>query len=167
MKTSLSLSHKLRNFGVHLKILKYFNDYSNGMEFKLTFWTDFLCAGNSCRSPMAEAIFQNQIRWMGLTDLWEVESAAILGYHVGKNPEPRATSTLRKAGITDYSHIARKVRVTILDSFLCLFIGFTWLLDQNIFHNERYRYRIIRGNFRSRPRISTHSTGYLEWTSIL
>lgn len=71
---------------------------------------------------MAEAVFQNQVREMGLTDFWEVESAAILEYHVGNNPEPRAISTLRKAGITDYSHIARKVRVIILDSLLCLFI---------------------------------------------
>lgn len=74
---------------------------------------------------MAEAVFQNQIREMGLTDFWEVESAAILGYHVGNSPEPRAISTLQKYGITDYSHIARKVRIVILDSPLCLFINFT------------------------------------------
>lgn len=72
---------------------------------------------------MAEAVFQNQVREMGLTDLWEVESAAILGYHVGNSPEPRAISTLQKAGITDYSHIARQVRFTILDSPI-LSIGF-------------------------------------------
>jgi len=46
---------------------------------------------------------------MGLFNFWEVESAAILGYHVGNGPEPRAISTLRKAGITNYSHIARQV----------------------------------------------------------
>lgn len=63
---------------------------------------------------MAEAVFQKQVREMGLTDLWEVESAALLDYHVGNSPEPRAMSTLLKAGITNYSHIARKVRVTII-----------------------------------------------------
>ncbi|XP_018343542.1 PREDICTED: low molecular weight phosphotyrosine protein phosphatase-like isoform X3 [Trachymyrmex septentrionalis] len=58
---------------------------------------------------MAEAVFQDQIRKMDLIDFWEVESAAILDYHVGNDPEPRATATLQKAGITDYSHIARKI----------------------------------------------------------
>ncbi|RLU23196.1 hypothetical protein DMN91_003399 [Ooceraea biroi] len=41
-----------------------------------------VCLGNSCRSPMAEAVFQNQVREMGLSDFWDVESAAILGYHI-------------------------------------------------------------------------------------
>jgi len=49
------------------------------------------------------------VQEMGLSDFWEVESAAILEYHVGKGPEPRAIATLRKAGITNYSHIARQV----------------------------------------------------------
>ncbi|XP_011170720.1 low molecular weight phosphotyrosine protein phosphatase 1 isoform X3 [Solenopsis invicta] len=66
-------------------------------------------AGNSCRSPMAEAVFQDQVRKMGLTDFWEIESAALLEYHVGNGPEPRAIATLQKAGITDYSHIARQI----------------------------------------------------------
>lgn len=58
---------------------------------------------------MAEAVFQDQVRQMGLSDSWEVDSAAILGYHVGNGPEPRAMATLRNAGITNYSHIARQV----------------------------------------------------------
>lgn len=68
-----------------------------------------LFLGNSCRSPMAEAVFQDQVRKMGLSDFWEAESAAILKYHVGNAPEPRAMSTLRKEGITNYSHVARQV----------------------------------------------------------
>ncbi|XP_039302338.1 low molecular weight phosphotyrosine protein phosphatase 1 isoform X2 [Solenopsis invicta] len=68
-----------------------------------------VCLGNSCRSPMAEAVFQDQVRKMGLTDFWEIESAALLEYHVGNGPEPRAIATLQKAGITDYSHIARQI----------------------------------------------------------
>ncbi|KMQ91283.1 low molecular weight phosphotyrosine protein phosphatase [Lasius niger] len=45
---------------------------------------------------------------MGLSDFWEVESAAILNYHVGNAPEPRAMSTLQKEGIMNYSHVARQ-----------------------------------------------------------
>ncbi|XP_025269542.1 low molecular weight phosphotyrosine protein phosphatase 1 isoform X2 [Camponotus floridanus] len=68
-----------------------------------------VCLGNSCRSPMAEAVFQDQVQKMGLSDFWEVESAAILDYHIGNAPEPRAMSTLQKEGITNYSHIARQI----------------------------------------------------------
>lgn len=46
---------------------------------------------------------------MGLSDYWEADSAAILQYHIGNPPEPRAMSTLEKNGITDYSHLARRI----------------------------------------------------------
>lgn len=71
---------------------------------------------------MAEAVFQDQVQKMGLSDFWEVESAAILNYHVGKTPEPRAVSTLIKEGITNYSHVARQVsRVLLFAVFLSSF----------------------------------------------
>ncbi|XP_011339886.1 low molecular weight phosphotyrosine protein phosphatase isoform X2 [Ooceraea biroi] len=89
-----------------------------------------VCLGNSCRSPMAEAVFQNQVREMGLSDFWDVESAAILGYHVGNNPEPRAMSTLRKAGITNYSHIARQIT---LDDFY----KFDWIFGMDEYNIYR------------------------------
>lgn len=63
---------------------------------------------------MAEAVFQDQVQKMGLSDFWEVESAAILNYHVGNAPEPRAMFTLQKEGITNYSHIARQVSLKSL-----------------------------------------------------
>lgn len=89
-----------------------------------------ICLGNSCRSPMAEAVFQNQVQEMGLTDFWEVESAAILEYHVGNGPEPRAMLTLRKAGITDYSHIARQI--TCND-----FYRFDWIFGMDEFNIQK------------------------------
>lgn len=54
-------------------------------------------------------MFQDQVQKMNLSDFWEVDSAAILGYHVGNIPESRAITTLQKAGITNYSHVARQV----------------------------------------------------------
>ncbi|XP_029154803.1 low molecular weight phosphotyrosine protein phosphatase-like isoform X2 [Nylanderia fulva] len=88
-----------------------------------------VCLGNSCRSPMAEAVFQDQVRKMGLSDFWEVESAAIMAYHVGNAPEPRAMSTLQKEGITNYSHVARQI--TTND-----FYNFDWIfgMDNYITH---------------------------------
>lgn len=68
-----------------------------------------ICLGNICRSPIAEAVFIDQINKLNINHLWEVESAALIGYHTGKNPDHRATSTLREKGITNYSHKARPI----------------------------------------------------------
>lgn len=68
-----------------------------------------ICTGNICRSPIAEAVFQNYINEHGLQDKWEVDSAALIGYHTGKGPDSRAMSTLAKFGTTDYKHKARIV----------------------------------------------------------
>ncbi|KAG5341334.1 PPAC phosphatase, partial [Acromyrmex charruanus] len=78
---------------------------------------------------MAEAVFQDQIRKMDLIDFWEVESAAILDYHVGNDPEPRATATLQKAGITDYSHIARKITIDDFYKFDWIFGMDKYIID--------------------------------------
>ena len=66
--------------------------------------------GNICRSPIAEAVFDDYIKKNGLSNTWEVKSAALIGYHTGKSPDNRAMTTLKEKGITDYSHAARPVR---------------------------------------------------------
>lgn len=38
-----------------------------------------------------------------------MDSAALLQYHVGNDPEPRAVSVLKNRGITQYTHKARQV----------------------------------------------------------
>lgn len=68
-----------------------------------------ICLGNICRSPIAEAVFDEQISKLGLKNSWEVNSAALIGYHTGKGPDHRAMSTLRENGITNYSHKARPI----------------------------------------------------------
>lgn len=70
---------------------------------------NFYFTGNICRSPIAEAVFEDQINKLGISHLWEVDSAALIGYHTGKNPDRRAMSTLREKGITNYTHKARPV----------------------------------------------------------
>lgn len=66
--------------------------------------------GNICRSPIADAVFRSEKNKRGLQDQWQVDSAAIIGYHLGKRPDNRALSTLKENGITNYSHRARQVR---------------------------------------------------------
>ncbi|KAL0122946.1 hypothetical protein PUN28_007543 [Cardiocondyla obscurior] len=80
-----------------------------------------VCLGNICRSPIAEAVFENEINKRHLEDQWEVKSAAIIGYHTGKKPDNRARSTLEANGITNYSHRARQIKEADFDSFDWIF----------------------------------------------
>ncbi|XP_076292521.1 low molecular weight phosphotyrosine protein phosphatase-like isoform X1 [Lasioglossum baleicum] len=80
-----------------------------------------ICLGNICRSPIAEAVFMDQAKKLGVDHLWGVESAALIGYHTGKGPDHRAMSTLRNNGITDYSHKARPITVEDFNTFDWIF----------------------------------------------
>ncbi len=52
----------------------------------------FVCLGNICRSPMAEAVFQQLVDEAGLAEKISVDSAGTGSWHVG---EPAHTGTLK------------------------------------------------------------------------
>lgn len=56
----------------------------------------FVCMGNICRSPMAEAIFRDQFEQRGESDKFKVDSAATSRWEVG-NPPHRGTQKILKA----------------------------------------------------------------------
>lgn len=68
-----------------------------------------VCLGNICRSPIAEAVFINEVKKRGLQNQWETQSAGIIDNHTGRQPDSRARSILKENGITDYSHKARQI----------------------------------------------------------
>lgn len=49
----------------------------------------FVCLGNICRSPMAEAIFKNLVTKEGLSKQISIDSAGTADYHIGKVPDHR------------------------------------------------------------------------------
>jgi protein-tyrosine phosphatase len=51
----------------------------------------FVCLGNICRSPTAEAVMVQLVADAGLTDRIEVDSAGTGAWHVGEPPDERAT----------------------------------------------------------------------------
>ena len=65
----------------------------------------FVCTGNICRSPMAEAILRHHVEAEGL-DV-EVDSSGTGGWHVGDSADERAVAALRRAGYT-FGHVARR-----------------------------------------------------------
>ena len=68
----------------------------------------FICTGNICRSPMAEAIFRDMVVRAGLAGRIAVDSAGTGGWHAGEQPHQGTRQVLREHGI-DYTHAARQI----------------------------------------------------------
>ena len=93
----------------------------------------FVCMGNICRSPTAEAVFREVVRReaRGLDIL--VDSAGTHAYHVGEPPDTRAITAARRRGVGMES---LRARVVSREDFL----RFDYLLamdQQNLEHLER------------------------------
>ena len=60
----------------------------------------FVCLGNICRSPMAEAVFREKIRERGLEGRVRVASAGTGNWHEGKPPHEGTRTILERNGIS-------------------------------------------------------------------
>ena len=58
----------------------------------------FVCTGNICRSPTAEAIARQRIAERGLAARFQAASAGTHGYHIGEPPDARACRAARARG---------------------------------------------------------------------
>jgi protein-tyrosine phosphatase len=67
----------------------------------------FVCTGNICRSPMAEAVMRGLLEEEGLAHAVEVDSAGTTSWHVGDPADRRAVVALRDAGYDGSAHRAR------------------------------------------------------------
>jgi protein-tyrosine phosphatase len=70
----------------------------------------FVCTGNICRSPTAEAIFRHKARAKGFGEHFEVDSAGTHGYHVGDAPDHRTIATAMAQGVDMHDLRARKLQ---------------------------------------------------------
>ena len=71
----------------------------------------FICHGNICRSPMAEFILKDMVTKAGLTDRFEIASAAVSREEIGNPVYPPARRELAAHGIGCQGHHARQVTV--------------------------------------------------------
>ncbi|WP_430608679.1 protein-tyrosine phosphatase [Enterococcus sp. AZ009] len=67
----------------------------------------FVCLGNICRSPMAEAIYKAEIAKHKLD--WQIDSAATSSWEVGHSAHPGTKKRLRQAGISSDGLISRQI----------------------------------------------------------
>ncbi len=76
----------------------------------------FVCLGNICRSPTAEAVMRRLVRDAGLEDEIAIDSAGTSSWHIGKAPDARSTAAARARGI-ELAGAARQVTNADLEDF--------------------------------------------------
>ncbi|CCK68383.1 tyrosine protein phosphatase LTP1 KNAG_0A07300 [Huiozyma naganishii CBS 8797] len=77
----------------------------------------FVCLGNICRSPMAEAVFKHTVKEHGLLDRFgKIASFGTARYHVGEPPDERSAATCRNHGVP-VDHRAQQIRKSHFDEF--------------------------------------------------
>lgn len=58
----------------------------------------FVCMGNICRSPTAEAVFRHQVRTAGFEHAIYIDSAGTHDFHAGEAPDDRAQRAAERRG---------------------------------------------------------------------
>jgi protein-tyrosine phosphatase len=77
----------------------------------------FVCMGNICRSPTADAVFTHMVQQANLQHQIEIDSAGTHAYHIGEQADLRSQQAARKRGI-DMSHLrARRVAANDFEKF--------------------------------------------------
>jgi len=69
----------------------------------------FVCTGNICRSPTAEAVFKRLVDEANLQHQVQVQSAGTHDYHVGEAPDARAQNHAKGRGYDLSTLRARRV----------------------------------------------------------
>lgn len=77
----------------------------------------FVCLGNICRSPMAEAVLRKFIKDEGLENQISVDSAGTGDWHVGSRPHEGALEKLNENNIDHEGIRARQLQIDDLKAF--------------------------------------------------
>ena len=88
----------------------------------------FVCLGNICRSPAAEAVMNGKLKKAGWNHQIICDSAGIIGYHAGELADARMRKHALKRGF-EVTSISRKVKPAIDFDLFDMIIGMD---DQNI-----------------------------------
>lgn len=86
-----------------------------------------VCKGNICRSPLAEGILKDLSNKKRLD--WEIDSAAIKAYHIGKFPDSRAIYTAKLQNIDISKHVCRLLSMEDFDTFDIIYAMSVDVLD--------------------------------------
>lgn len=77
----------------------------------------FVCLGNICRSPTAEAVFRHYVDSAGLAEQVVVDSVGTAGYHIGAPSDSRAIEAAQRRGYDMSAIRARQVAIEDFEQF--------------------------------------------------
>ena len=77
----------------------------------------FVCHGNICRSPMAEYVMKDLVKWAGLEKAFLIESAATSTEEIGNPVYPLARRKLAEHGIGCAGKTARQVTLADYEGY--------------------------------------------------
>ena len=77
----------------------------------------FVCLGNICRSPMAEAMFRDLVKREGLEQKIKVDSAGTGDWHIGHPPHEGTRRLLDEKNISYEGITARQIKREDYDTF--------------------------------------------------
>ena len=86
----------------------------------------FVCMGNICRSPTAEAVLRKRVHESGLSRRVEIDSAGLESYHLGDAPDRRAQSAARQRGF-------------IINSSCMIFCQSRYMISELVLQTNRCR----------------------------
>jgi protein-tyrosine phosphatase len=89
----------------------------------------FVCAGNICRSPLAQGVFENVADREGLADEVFVDSAGTGTWHAGSPPDERAQRSAGLRGLDLSSQRARRISPEDCDNF-----DYILTMDEDNYH---------------------------------
>jgi len=89
----------------------------------------FVCLGNICRSPAAEAIFIDLIKKKGLINNFIVDSAGTGSWHVGKKADNRMRIAAERRDL-NITSIARQINRKDFENF-----NYILAMDKSNFYN--------------------------------
>ena len=117
----------------------------------------FVCLGNICRSPAAEAIFQDLINDKGIANQFTVDSAGTGSWHVGKKADSRMRYAAKQRNI-DITSKARQIREDDFRNF-----NYILVMDNSNFNNIiNFKNRVKGSDFAKILKIQDFSSTFNE-----
>ncbi len=98
----------------------------------------FVCTGNICRSPSAEAILRHKAAEAGVAGRLRIDSAGLGEWHLGHPPDPRAVDAVQARGYAMGEQTARLVEARD-------FAGFDYVIAMDEGHYAQLREIAPRG----------------------
>ncbi len=90
----------------------------------------FVCLGNICRSPLAEALFLKHVNEQNLAYKFSADSAGTAAYHLGELADKRTRAMALKLSNLNLTHNARQFKT---NDFLAF--DFIVVMDKTNFQN--------------------------------